>query len=276
MRLQKVYLVFKKDWREVKRNWQVIMPIVVIPFLFSVLLPIIILEVPSLSSIPESPSPNLDIAPIVKNLPQHIKIELAGMTDHQILVYIMSLYFFAPFFLVIPLMASSVIASDSFAGEKERKTIEALLATPLSDGELFLGKMLVSFIPSMIVTVIAFFIYSSIVNIISTIIFHGRFLLPNLVWIFLIFGLAPTVALAGIGLTVMISVKVKGVREAQQISAVLLVPILMLVFGQLSGAVIFGAKIVGILVGIFVLIDIVIFKMGVRVFKREEILSKIS
>jgi hypothetical protein len=116
-------------------------------------------------------------------------------------------------------MASSVIAADSFAGEKERKTIEALLATPISDSELFLGKILVSFIPSMTITVLSFIIYSIVVDSLSSTIFNGRLLLPNLVWILLIFGVAPTVALASIGLTVMISAKVKRLQRSSTKSA---------------------------------------------------------
>lgn len=274
LRTDKAMLVFKKDWREVSRNWQVILPIVVVPFMFSVLLPVLIVLIPSLVAMPGSPLEGLET--MIQNLPNHVQEELVGMTDQQVLVYIMSLYFFAPFFLIIPLMASSVIASDSFAGEKERKTIEALLATPISDSELFLGKILVSFIPSMMVTVVSFSIYSTVVDLLSFAIFNGRLLLPNVVWIMLIFGLAPTVALAGIGLTVMISAKVKGFREAQQISAILLVPILILVFGQVSGAIIFGPIVVGVLIGAFAIIDLLTFYIGVRMFKREEILSKLA
>lgn len=274
MRFHKAMLVFRKDWREVSRNWQVILPIVVVPFMFSVLLPVLIALIPSMVAMPGSPLEGLET--MIQNLPNHVQEELVGMTDQQVLVYIMSLYFFAPFFLIIPLMASSVIASDSFAGEKERKTIEALLATPISDSELFLGKILVSFIPSMIVTVVSFSIYSIVVDLLSFAIFNGRLLLPNVVWIMLIFGLAPTVALAGIGLTVMISAKVKGFREAQQISAILLVPILILVFGQVSGAIIFGPIVVGVLIGAFAIIDLLTFYIGVRMFKREEILSKLA
>jgi len=274
LRTDKAMLVFKKDWREVSRNWQVILPIVVVPFMFSVLLPLLIALIPSMVAMPGSPLEGLET--MIQNLPNHVQEELVGMTDQQVLVYIMSLYFFAPFFLIIPLMASSVIASDSFAGEKERKTIEALLATPISDSELFLGKILVSFIPSMMVTVVSFSIYSTVVDLLSFAIFNGRLLLPNVVWIMLIFGLAPTVALAGIGLTVMISAKVKGFREAQQISAILLVPILILVFGQVSGAIIFGPIVVGVLIGAFAIIDLLTFYIGVRMFKREEILSKLA
>lgn len=273
MRFQKAMLVFRKDWREVSRNWQVILPIVVVPFMFSVLLPVVVVLVPNLAGMLGSSLGSIE--EMIKNLPSGIREQLVGMTTQQIFVYVMGLYFFAPFFLIIPLMASSVIASDSFAGEKERKTIEALLATPISDSELFMGKILVSFIPSMLVTVVSFTLYSIVIDIVSFAIFNGTLLLPNMVWIMLIFGLAPTVALASIGLTVMISAKVKGFREAQQISAILLIPILALVFGQVTGAIIFGPIVVAALIGLFAIIDLLVFRIGVKLFKREEILSKL-
>jgi len=266
-------LIYRKDWRELRRNWQIILPMATIPFLFSVLLPTLIMIIPTLTSAPTSPSE--DFASVMANLPSHIRNELAGMTPQQALVYMMSLYFFAPFFLIIPLMAASVVAADSFAGEKERKTVEALLATPLADSELLLGKILVSFIPSMAVTVISFLTYSTVVNVISSVLLGGRILLPNLVWLMLILGLSPSIAIAAIGLTVIISARVKGVREAQQISALLLIPIFVLMFGQLSGAVIVGPVLIAGLIGVFILVDAVVFHIGVRLFKREEILSRL-
>jgi ABC-type Na+ efflux pump permease subunit len=274
MRISKALLIFKKDWREVSRNWQVLLPIFIIPLIFSIFLPLLLVTITNQPSMIESQHQDLTL--LMRNLPTHVRDEVRGMTSPQIFVYLASLYFFAPFFLIIPLMASSVIASDSFAGEKERKTIEALLATPLSDSELFLGKILVSFIPSMIVTVISFLIYSTMVNLISTNVFQGTYLLPNLVWLLMILGLAPTLAIAGIGLTVMISVRVKGFREAQQISALLVIPILMLVFGQISGIILFGPMVVISLIGLFIGIDIIIIQIGVRLFQRETILSKLT
>lgn len=274
LRVKKAMLVFRKDWREVSRNWQVILPIVVVPLMISVLLPVILTVIPSLAATPGTPLSGFET--LIENLPNHVQEQLEGMTQQQVMIYIMALYFFAPFFLIIPLMASSVIASDSFAGEKERKTIEALLATPMSDGELFLGKMLVSFVPSMIVTGISFLVYSTVFDLLSFGIFNGALLLPNLDWVLLIFGLAPVVALASIGLTVMISVKVKGFREAQQISVILLIPILALVFGQVTGAIIFGPMVITALIGLFAIIDLAVFKIGVKLFKREEILSKLA
>jgi ABC-type multidrug transport system permease subunit len=267
-------LIFRKDWCEIKRNWQILFPILVVPFLISVLLPTLIIVTPSLSSMSGPPMENSTA--MMRNLPSQVREELAGMNAWQALVYVMSLYFFAPFFLIIPLMASSVIASDSFAGEKERKTIEAVLATPISDSELLLGKMLVSFILSMVVTVASFAIYTTVIDAFSFTIFDGRLLLPNPVWLMLIFGVAPTIALAGIGLTVMISARVKGFREAQQISSILLLPILMLVLGQVSGAIFLGPTVVAILIAAFVVVDLIVFYIGLRSFKREEILPRLS
>jgi ABC-type Na+ efflux pump permease subunit len=119
-------------------------------------------------------------------------------------------------------------------------------------------------------------IYSAVVDTFSYSLFGGRLLLPNATWILLIFGLAPTVALASIGLTVMISARVKGFREAQQISAVLLIPIFMLVFGQVAGAIVFGPVMVAALIALLAIIDLLIFRIGVKLFRREEIMTKLA
>jgi ABC-2 type transport system permease protein len=274
MRLQSIWLVFRKDWREMRRNWQVLVPIIVVPMLVAILLPTVILFLPNLT--PANSMSIQGLEAIMKNLPGNILADISGMTAQQALTYLLTLYFLAPLFLVIPVMASSVIASDSFAGEKERKTIEALLATPLSDAELFVGKVLVAFIPAIIVTFASFAIYSVVVDILAAPLFGGVMLLPNPLWLTMIFGLAPEIALTSIGLTVAISAKVKGFREAQQISVILLAPILGLVFGQISGTLFLGPIVLFALIGIFAIVDIFVFYISVRVFKREEILSKSS
>ncbi|MCW4017880.1 MAG: ABC transporter permease subunit [Candidatus Bathyarchaeota archaeon] len=275
MNTHKVWLVFKKDWLEIKRNWQVLMPIIIVPIMIAVLLPTIVALIPSFTTTTQTTSIE-GFEALIANLPAQVQNQIATMDTSQVMVYIMLLYFFAPFFLIIPVMASSVLGSDSFAGEKERKTIEALLATPISDSELFLGKVLVSFIPAMAITLASFALYSVVVDIAALSLFNGALLLPNVNWMLLIFGLAPAIALASIGLSVLVSAKVKGFKEAQQISVVLLIPILGLVFGQVSGAILIGPLLMAVLIGVLGLVDFAVFFFGVKVFKREEILSKQS
>jgi ABC-type Na+ efflux pump permease subunit len=274
MNRHNVWLVFKKDWLEIKRNNQVLLPILLVPLIFSVVLPSIVLLISNTSSLGSSQNSMQDFLPLIANLPSDVQAQLANFTPDQIMVYIMSVYFFAPFFLIIPIMASSVMGSDSFAGEKERKTIEALLATPLTDGELLMGKILVSLIPALAVTFVSFAIYAVIIDVATFSMFGGMLLIPNMVWLIMIFGVTPTLALCSIGLTVIISARVKGFKEAQQISVVLLLPILGLVFGQVSGLMILGPTLLAVMIGLFGLLDVGVFYFGMKLFRREEILSK--
>jgi ABC-2 type transport system permease protein len=271
MRMQKIWVVFRKDWIEIRRNWQVIMPILIVPLIFAIVLPTVLTTAISQAG-PQSE--NQTINQTLAGLPPSVHAEVSGMTDSQAMAYLVLLYLFAPFFLIIPIMASSVIASDSFAGEKERKTIEALLATPISDSELLMGKILVAFIPAMLVTFMAFGIYFAIINA-SFVSMIGRIILPNLSWLLLMFLLTPAIAMAGIGLTVIISARVKGFREAQQISALMVLPVLFVFFGQASGLLFLGPLNIILMTAALALLDFLIFRLGISMFRREEILAKL-
>jgi ABC-type Na+ efflux pump permease subunit len=268
MRFDKVLLVFRKDWLEVRRNWQILFPILLVPMIFCILLPSIILLIPESSSDPG------DLGGLLSILPEVIRTEIAGFNENQTIAYLMLTFVFMPFFLLIPAMASSVIASDSFAGEKERKTIEGLLATPLTDAELMVGKMLVAFVPSMLVTFASFTAYTAIVDFLGFSLF-GRFVLPNINWVLSIFLLSPAVAMAGIAVTVIVSARVKGFRESQQLSVLIIVPIMGLVVGQALGVLLLVPEVIIILFVVFAIIDLIILRIGLGMFEREEILSRI-
>jgi ABC-2 type transport system permease protein len=273
IRVQKVALVFSKDWLDIRRNWQVLFPLLAIPLVFAIMLPLMVIG--TTVSVPAQAS-SYGLQTLLKTLPVHVKDEIAGMTGRQAIMYIVSVYFFAPIFLVIPIMASSVIASDSFAGEKERRTVEALLATPLSDSEMLLGKMLVSFVPAVVVTAAAFLVYSAVIDYFTLELFGGRLLFPNNTWLMVIFVLAPTLAFADIALTVLISARAKGVREAQQISALFLVPLIGIVVGQVSGAMLLDPWLVIVMASALMAIDVVIFVASIKTFGRDHMLARLT
>ena len=271
MRLEKAMLVFRKDFIEISRNKEVLLPMLILPVIFAVLLPGISILAPENVNTPGDP--DVMIMNVISALPESIQIQVMRLTPMQQNIYVMLVYFFAPFFLIIPVMSSSVIASDSFAGEKERNTLEALLATPLTDAELMLGKILISFIPGMGVTLLGFLLYTATTDYLTHQSF-GMYIMPSTPWLVMIFVLAPVVSLLSIGLTVIISSRVKGFREAQQLSAMLVIPIMGLLFGQASGFLILGSRVILILSLIVLVIDLVVFRFGLAVFQRENILAK--
>jgi len=271
MRLDKSMLVFRKDFIEISRNKEVLLPMIIVPLIFAFLLPAISVIAPESVNTPGEPDMMLEN--MISELPEAVQAKIMSLTPTQQYIYVMLVYFFSPFFLIIPVMSSSVIAADSFAGEKERNTLEALLATPLTDAELLLGKILVSFIPGMGVTLIGFILYTATTDILTYQSF-GMFIMPNVPWIVMIFVLAPAVSLLSIGVTVIISSRVKGFREAQQLSALLVVPVLALLFGQASGFLILGSRVMLVMSLILFGIDFVVFRFGLRLFQRENILAQ--
>jgi hypothetical protein len=100
--------------------------------------------------------------------------------------------------------------------------------------------------------------------------------MPNPIWLMLIFGLSPALAFADIGLTVLISTRAKGVREAQQISAVLLVPVVAAVLQQTSGASALDLNLLVTLTSLLVVADFAIFAASIKTFGRNKILAQLA
>ena len=59
-------------------------------------------------------------------------------------------------FLVMPVFVPILISSQSVAGEKERRTLEPLLASPVTAAELVAGKSLASLVPAVGISWVAF------------------------------------------------------------------------------------------------------------------------
>jgi ABC-type Na+ efflux pump permease subunit len=177
-------------------------------------------------------------------------------------------------YLILPLMVSSVIAADSFAGEKERKTLEALLYTPTTDAELFLSKVLSAWLPALGVAWGSFVLYAIVANVAAWPTM-GRIFFPNLMWLILALWVAPAAAGVGLGTTVLISVRAQGFQDAYQLGAIVVLPVILLVIGQATGVMYFSAGLV-ILLGLALwLIDAALLWVGGRTFRRSELAARL-
>jgi ABC-type Na+ efflux pump permease subunit len=214
-----------------------------------------------------------DFAEFLETMPAPMREVFAGYNDAQVIVVGMLEYFFAPMFLIVPLMVASTIAAGSFVGEKERKTLEALLHTPTTDTELFLGKLLASWVPAFLVGLGAFVLYALVVNLSAWRVMGGIFF-PNAMWVALVLWLAPAAAGVGLGTIILISSKVSTFQDAYQLGALVVIPVLLLVFGQAAGVLYLNVLAV-MLMGLFLwLVDAAILWFGIRTFKRSEIIAR--
>lgn len=263
--------IVKKDVTEVSKSTQMMIPMVGVPLVILVAIPALIIISPRVVTIPSGI--NQYLYQIIDTMPQNIKLTVSGFDRIQLMIYLLVNYLFGPLFLVIPLMVSSIMAANSFAGEKEKKTIEGLLFAPITDTELFLGKSLAAFIPSFLIAVIGFVLYTIVVDILAYPLF-GYILLPNTLWLLLVLFLAPTISFFGLAVTVIVSSKARGFQEAQQIAGVVVLPIVAMVIMESVGLLFLSNKIILILGTIFLALDIILIKIGIKLFKGEKILEK--
>ncbi len=272
-----IWAIVNKDLRVIRRTKMVWMPMLILPILFTFIMPLLVgvlfLSVPQDS--PEFMDMTGDLGTMLLNAPQNDAFFASLTSDALKLLYLVYLYMFAPFFLMIPIMTGSVVAADSFAGEKERKTLEALLHTPLSDFELYLSKWLSPLIAGVAISVVSAILYGIVVNGVGLSAF-GRMIFPNWAWIIMLIWLVPAVTGVSLGITVWVSSRVSTFMEAYQAGAFAVLPFVLLFVGQMAGVLYFDV-IVTLILGLIVwLIDAFLFWLGGKQFSRGAILSRLS
>ncbi|PJN48073.1 hypothetical protein PAEAM_62100 [Paenibacillus sp. GM1FR] len=268
---QAIRALVRKDIRSVTASIQLWLPMLIVPLIIGIIMPSALLwaasrmELRSLGNI-SFLLESLDALTHGGQIPQ-----LASMpTDNHRIVYYLAMYMFAPLFLIIPVMASSILTANSFAGEKERKTLEGLLFTPISMDTLFKGKVLAALIPSILLSWVTFLIYGIIANILMYPMF-GTLMFPNLNWIILVVWVVPACSLMVILLNVLISAKVRGFQEAYQLGGLIVLPLIALVAGQASGMLLIGPWMLLMIGAVLLLISVGLLRLVTSWNSRQQL-----
>ena len=205
-----------KDVNETISSKRVIVPMAIVPIVLIVIIPLAVLV--GANFIGSDSSTFAKMAPLLKKLPS----EYGAYTPAQLLIKVSLNFMFPSYFLIIPIMCSGVIGASSFVGEKEHKTLESLLYTPISMEQLLRAKILGVFVPSYIVTLISFIIFGIIFNVGGFIYFRGL-IFPDIKWLIIILWISPAINLLSLIFTVMVSAKSETFQEAQQVSGLLVI-----------------------------------------------------
>jgi ABC-2 type transport system permease protein len=264
--------IIRKDLTVVLRSKAVLLPLILVPVLLQVIIPAGMGA--SINFIPEGSNDLEDLGQMIRVMPQGLQDELMDLNEKQLFLTLMLVYMFAPFFLIVPLMVASVIAADSFVGEKERKTLEALLHSAITNRELLTGKMLTAWLPATAIAWVSFVLYGVVVNAVGWPIM-GRIFFPNATWLVLVFWVAPAVSGLGLAVTELISSRVKTFQEAYQMSGMVVLPVVALMIGQVAGVLYLSVGFTFMLgLGVW-LIDAALLWFGAKSFRRECLLAQL-
>ncbi len=176
-----------------------------------------------------------------------------------------------PFLLMIvgffPVTISLVIALESFVGEKERRSIEPLLISPLEDWQLYMGKLLASLVLPMLSSYLGTFIYLVGVN-------RQVGWSPPTPLLFQVLALAAVQALVMVCGAVVVSTQTTSVRAANLLASFIVVPMALLIQGE--SIIMFWARydILWWVIAAEAVIVVLLVRMGVSFFNREELLGR--
>ena len=274
MNWKHISAIIKKDWIEVRQNKYAWVPMLIMPAFFVILLPLIFtLVLPGLNvNSADVMTSDADIQFFIEQMPPALSqyVDLQKPTESMIVVTLGVM--FAPMFLIMPLMYATTIAAESFAGERERKTIEALLYTSATDEELLMGKVSAAAIPAMVITWIGFLIYILILNLVPYRFFQ-RIWFPLPTWWPLILWITPAMVVTAIALTVLISARVKNFLGAYQTSSSVVLLVVLLFAGQMSGVLYLSIGVQMVLGAILWLFALILGRFAVRIFNRGALLT---
>ncbi|CAN5355326.1 ABC transporter permease subunit [soil metagenome] len=261
MNAARIQAVIAKDWAELARDRGLLVTTLGIPFLFvAVFLGLAIampgVEDPALLDALRSSSSSAG----TENLAPHQAQRILVLRPFVLLL------------LMIPEVAASAIAAHSIVGEKRARTLEPLLATPITTGELMTAKCLVAGIPGVLLTWLLFGLSAAALwGLTSPEVARGVLGGPALLLVFLI---APLIALLALGLGVIASARASDARTAQQIGVVIILPLMGLLILQLGGAWRLSPGAILVWAGVLAVLDALVLGAGVALFRRETILTR--
>jgi ABC-2 type transport system permease protein len=243
MRLSKAWLIAARDFKVFRHQKNVWYSIIVFPVIISVIF-LLVLEYAGSRS--------------------------RGLTIAQLPTLINSF----SFFLVIG--ASIVplgIASYSIVGEKVERSLEPLLATPLTDGEILLGKTVSAVLPTLVAMYAGAAVFMAGIDAVT---FQklGYYYFPNWTIGVLLLVLVPIAIVMSVLFSVIVSSRVNDVRSASSFGILMFFPFLAIYLASEIGIISLDINSLLIISGVLLAVDVALFFVSTATFRREEILTK--
>ncbi len=261
--MNKVCIMVRKEWAEVFKNRMVLFTVAFLPLIMTVIPLGILFALRSEGG----------MADLTTEMPDafsaYCPSGLSGGDCFQ--VFMVSQ--FMMMFMILPLAIPATIAAYSIVGEKTTRSLEPLLATPITTLELLAGKSLAAVLPAVVATYAAFGLFA----------LGAWLLVPNRLfisavldarWLLAIFLVGPLMAFMAVLISVMVSSRVNDPRVAEQLSMVVILPVLGFFFAQFAGLVVINRQLVLVAAVLLIIVDAILLYFAERLFQRETILTR--
>lgn len=247
MNTQRMLTVMRTDLKQLIQSKDFWIPMVLLGGFFFVGVPALMLSIINNLS-------NVDavqqVSQALEMLPKSAQDAVPDAPAQTQVSYVLAVYLFAPIAVVVPLTISTAVGASTIVGERERGTGEFLAHSPADVREIYLGKLLASLIPGYVTTVVGFGVYSVLVNSIVGPDVGGWFF-PTPSWWLLIIWVLPAFLALALSLVLRLSARVKSTAAAQQASGLVTLPLILIAYGQSTGALLgSGTPVLSLTIGV--------------------------
>ena len=265
-------LIAVRELRETVRDPNLVLPLVLMPCLIGLLA--------GVSAFTSFGSGSTAVGTAVTNaaldqLPQAAVQRLSNLptTSHDAAIETLLKAFSIPLFWVIPVALTPAVAADSFVGERERASLEPLLATPIGTGAVLLGKLAASVIPAALGTWLGVLVFWAL-TLLSRSTLYPKVLVADGDWLFSLVVVAPLVALFTAGVAALLSTRVSGYRVAYQLNGLIVLPVVLIVIPATAFLFLFTPLALVYVAIVFAVLDLAIVLWANHLFDRERLLSR--
>jgi ABC-2 type transport system permease protein len=174
--------------------------------------------------------------------------------------------------VLTPVAGSMSVAAYAVVGEKQARTLEPLLATPITTFELLAAKVLGALVPGIVLVAICFALYvGGALAFAHPGVYRTLFFPRALLTMFL---LGPLAALAALQMAVCVSSRVNDARSAQQIGALIILPISVLLVAQFTNNVELTSRVILLISAGLTALNLALMAVAISLFDRESILTR--
>lgn len=265
----RMFTVTRTDLKMLAQSPDFWVPMLILATFFFVIAPAVLLSSISLA---QSSSTITQVGAALEILPEAAQQSIRGESAIDRTSYALAVYLFAPLAVIVPMTISTAVGANTLVGEREKGTGEFLAHSPASEREIFLGKLVASFVPGYLTTLVGFAVYSVLVNLIVGPKVGGWFFPTNEWWMLMLWVVPPFLCMT-LSVVLRLSARVKSAAAAQQASGLVTLPLIMVSYAQSSGAL-YGAQQSAWVVGALAwVVAIVGLARGTRAVTRARLLG---
>ncbi|MFN2109822.1 MAG: stage II sporulation protein M [Anaerolineae bacterium] len=233
-----VWVILRREIRDTLRDWRIVVPIVILVVGF----------------------------PFLANFAANRGLTFVNQYGASLIIERL-----LPFLMLVvgffPSSFSLVIALETFVGEKERRSLETLLATPLTDLQLYVGKLLAATTPPVL---------ASYLGMVTYLLLMGLTLdwWPPISLLLVSMTLSTVQSLIMVSGAVIVSSQSTSVRAANLLASFIIIPMAFLLQAE-AGLLLFADYTILWLIALcLIIVNILLIRLGIRVFNREQLLGR--